>query len=331
MSGVASPVRIGILGFSDIARRRFIPAADRAGNAVVTAVGTRDAERLGHSLPGGGPFTVLSYEALLANPDVDLVYISVPNHLHERWTLNALEAGKHVLCEKPLGLSAASVTRMTDRARAKGLLLAENIAYLLHPVHERVRELIASGRIGRVRQLRAAFGFRLTDRENFRLDPLRGGGAVSDLACYPLSAARHFLSGGRYTFSGYAFERGGLNTGLVASGVTSADEGFLCSIGFEQQYECGYEIVGEAGSLRVERAFSLPPDRAALISLAAGGNKTSLDAGRADHFQLMIEKVADAVLLRREFASSYRDALDLSRLTEQLVRSCGVVRAREEA
>ncbi len=322
-------IRIGILGCSDIARRRFVPALQKAGNASLSVVASRDPEKAKSWYPAAD-YDTAHYDDLLAGDKTELVYISLPNHLHEEWVMKALEHGKHVICEKPLALSPGSVKRLTAYAGQKGLLLYENIMYLHHPQHRMVKDMIASGVIGKIRELRTSFGFLLQDREGFRMKPAEGGGAFLDQARYPLSAALFFLEGSDYRFNGRAFFRNGLNVAMTASAVTDRKERFLFSIGFEQQYECWYEIVGEQGRLRVDRAYTTPADLANTIQLTTGGVSSVVSVPPADHFTLMLEKVCDRILQEGDHSVLYRAADRLAQLAEQVWESCDRVDLGEQ-
>jgi hypothetical protein len=168
------PLRVGVLGCSDIARRKFIPALARCERGVLAAISSRTPAKAAAAVADCSS-EILSHEELLACPGVDLVYLSLPNHLHEEWALRVLAAGKHLLCEKPLGLSPESVERMLLAAEQHGLLLYENLMFLHHPQHAVVRELVCSGRIGRIRALRAVFTIPFPKSGDFRLDPMQGG------------------------------------------------------------------------------------------------------------------------------------------------------------
>jgi predicted dehydrogenase len=313
--------RIGILGCSAIARRRFLPALQKARNASLSVIASRDIEKAKRCFPAL-TYDAADYDGLLASPDVDLVYISLPNHLHEAWVLRALEAGKHVICEKPLAPSLESAIRMTGYAEQKGLLLYENIMYLHHPQHRIIKTMIASGAIGRVRELRTVFSFTLQDKEGFRTNAQQGGGAFLDLARYPLSAALFFLKGAQYRFNGRAYFRSGLNVAMEANVLTERDERLIFSIGFEQPYECWYEIVGEKGTLRIDRAYTTPADLANPIQVVTVSGAISIAVPAADHFMLMLENVCDLILQERGFCAPYQDARRLALLAEQAWKSC---------
>ena len=197
MTDVA-PVRFGILGAANIARA-FTRGLAGSPLAAVAAVASRDKARAGAFAAGLGiPRAHGSYEALLADPEIDAVYIPLPNDLHAAWAIRAAEAGKHVLCEKPLAVGGEEARAMFAAARARGVCLAEAYPYMSQPQTLRLRELLAEGAIGRVQTVTAAFGFALCtpeglplgDPANIRLDPARGGGALLDAGTYAMSLIR---------------------------------------------------------------------------------------------------------------------------------------------
>ena len=186
-AGSRERLRFGILGAADIARKALIPAIEEAGNAELVALASRDPVR-GRGLFGGRLYG--DYQALLDDPDVDAVYVPLPNHLHREWALGGLAAGKHVLCEKPLALTAAEAEEMAVAARGSGRLLMEAFMYRFHP---RIRTAVESLRRNPPAEVRASFGFPLDAPGNYRLDPAMGGGALLDVGCYTIDLARWIL------------------------------------------------------------------------------------------------------------------------------------------
>jgi xylose dehydrogenase (NAD/NADP) len=181
------PVRWGFLGAGAVATRVLAPAVHASAHAELYGAAARDPERAAALRPTGRAFA--SYDELLAEPDVDAVYVALAHHQHLPWTLAALEAGKHVLCEKPLGLNVAEVDEMTAAAARSGRLLVEALFYRWHPQVRRAEQLVRDGHVGAVRGVDAVFSFHGVAAGNFRLDPQRGGGALYDVGCYPISAA----------------------------------------------------------------------------------------------------------------------------------------------
>jgi len=321
MENSKAAVRIGILGCSEIARRKFIPALENCRNACLAALSSRDREKAAELLPGID-CPILTHDELLLNESVDLVYLSLPNHLHEEWSIRVLDAGKHLICEKPLSTSLASAERILDCAVRNNRLIYENQMFLFHPQHAIVQSLIEAGRIGRVVALRAFFGFPVPKTGDFRLDPDQGGGAFHDLARYPLGIAVHLLKGGLRNFRGQSLRHDGLNTAVTGTALTDADELFNFTILFGQQYESLYEVVGDAGKIRLERAFTTPGDYPNRIILTEGSAVTEIPVPPADHFQLMIEDISDIILTGRDFSFLNRRAAFIARLADDMERGC---------
>jgi dTDP-3,4-didehydro-2,6-dideoxy-alpha-D-glucose 3-reductase len=317
----SQPVRVGLLGYSDIACRRFLPALRQSPRAQLIAIGSRDPHttRLRFDAPD---CEILSYDALLERADIDLIYLSLPNHLHAEWAIRALTAGKHVLCEKPLGLDAAEVIRMHDVADRHGRLLYENLMYLHHPQHAAIKALAASGRIGRLRSLRATFTIPALPAENWRNDPDCGGGAFHDQIRYPLSAACYFFSGQDYIFQGRKVYNGELLTTMYGSAVTEQKEIFHFSIGFGLPYQSTYVLKGDRGSVRVARAFTTPADLANEIIVSSAGRDESFIVPPADHFLLTIEHVCALLATPELFPQIRARNVRLATLADDLYRSC---------
>ncbi len=186
-----APLRIGILGAARIARQ-FVGGVAGSLTVVVTAVASRDRARAAAFVADLQlPHVCDDYQALLESPHIDAIYNPLPNGLHGVWSIRAMQAGKHVLCEKPLAASAAEARAMYAAARAAGVTLVEAYPYRAQEQTIRLHSLIADGAIGRLRTIHAAFGFPLRDRDDIRLDPVLAGGALMDLGSYPLSLIRY--------------------------------------------------------------------------------------------------------------------------------------------
>ena len=189
------PLRIGVLGAARIARL-FIEAARPSSKVVITAVASRDRDRgraFAQDLGIGRVHD--NYDALLADTDIDAVYVPLPNNLHAHWSIRAAEAGKHVLCEKPLAASAAEARAMFAAATRHGVYLVEGYPYRAQPQTIAMRKLLAERAIGEVRLIQAAFGFPLSDAANIRMDPALAGGALMDAGSYPVSFVRTVAGG----------------------------------------------------------------------------------------------------------------------------------------
>ena len=212
------------MGNANIARVCVIPAIQKSRNGTVHALATRSPEHAGQVAGENHIEQVYdSYDALLADPEIDAVYIPLPNHLHHPWTLKALKAGKHVLCEKPLACNANEAQEMASAAGDAGLVLMEAFMYRFHPRSQRIKQMVAEGSIGTPCLVRSAFCFRMgekdrTDTENARLKPEMGGGALLDVGCYSVSVARWLLGSEPDTgtgTSGLSFRRSGYARGRL--------------------------------------------------------------------------------------------------------------------
>lgn len=314
-------VHVGILGCSDIAERKFMPALANCNRAEPAAVSSRSADKAA-AFAAKLNCLHLSHEGLVASPTVDLVYLSLPNHLHEEWSIKALEAGKHLICEKPLSTSLASAERILACARRNNRLIYENQMFLFHPQHSLVKAMIENGKIGKVRELRSFFGFPTPRKGNFRLDPLQGGGAFHDLARYPLGIAAHLLSSLPADFRGHSTWCNDLNTAVAGTAVNANNEIFSFGIRFGQQYEARYEVIGESGRIRLERAYTTPAELENRIVLTVGAKTTETVVPAADHFRLMLEKICTIIQTGSDFSVLNRQAATIARLAEQMEKGC---------
>src|SRR4029453_9382581 len=236
-------VRWGLLSTAPI-NLKLLAAAEQSDRAEVVAVGSRDAARAeSYAREHGRAGAPGSYDALLADEEVDAVYVSPPNGLHIDWTMRALEAGKHVLCEKPMSRRADEVERALDLAEARGLVLSEGFMWRHHPQTERLVELIRGGAVGPLRLIRAAFSFPLAierSPRDARFDPELDGGAMMDVGCYCVSAIRLFggepesVAGEQYVGpTGVDVVFAG-TLGQADGGVSPFDCGLVCGGGGER-------------------------------------------------------------------------------------------------
>ena len=305
-------VRWGILGCAGIAEKAFIPAVLGSPNGALAAIAARDpsrarawADRFGFARAHP------SYADLVADPDVDAIYNPLPNDLHAEWSIRALKAGKHVLCEKPMALDAAEVAAMIQAAEAGGVLLMEGFMYKFHPQIDRTLALVRSGRIGEVRSVHSSFTFRFgRDGANYRWSPAQGGGALYDVGCYTLSAARLVL--GAEPVSVFARARIDPATGidLTTSALLEFPGGRFasCEASFEAQFQSLLLVVGSEGTLRLDRAFSAK-DLDVAIEVVRGGDTEKVPVAKAGMFRLMVEHFGDAVLGREPLRYPAGDAL----------------------
>ena len=249
------PLRWGLISTARI-NRALIPAIRGAGRSELTTVASRTLERArDYAREWKIPRALGSYEALLDDRDIDVVYNSLPNHLHAEWTVRALEAGKHVLCEKPLALTVDDVDRIADACRRTGKVAAEAFMYRHHPMTQAVQAFAASGRLGTITMYRGAFTFLLSRSDDVRLDPAMGGGALWDVGCYPVSYA-NLIAGGPPA-EVFGLQRVDRGVDLEFSGMMRYADGSIAQFdcGFAGPFRTEMEIVGNGGTLRIQRPF----------------------------------------------------------------------------
>jgi predicted dehydrogenase len=303
-----------------------IPGIRRAARCEVVAIGSRDeararavAER--HAIPRVHG----SYEALLADPDVDAVYVPLPNHLHAEWTLAAARAGKHVLCEKPLAMTAADAQRMVDGCRSAGVILMEAFMYRLHPSWVAVRELVAGGRIGRLVAVDSWFSYHNDDPANIRNVAAFGGGALYDIGCYSVNLSR-MLFGEEPTGVRAAIVRDPASgVDVLTSGILEFGSGtatFTCSTRAEPDQRV--DVYGSGGRISIGIPFNIPPDRPTEVHVTAGGDPPvapateTLTFAPADPYAVEAERFAAAVLDGAPLATPPEDAVANLRVIERL-------------
>ncbi len=247
-----------------------------------------------------------TYEALLADPEIDIIYNPLPNHLHAEWTIKALRAGKHVLCEKPLALTLAEVDAMSAAARETGKALAEAFMYRHHPQTLKVKEIVDNGALGKLQLIKGSFTFNLTRQGNFRFQKETGGGSIWDVGCYPISYARMLVGAEPLEVFGWQVMGAALS---LSKGAGGADMTFVGQMRFANdvhaQFDCGFqsplrsfmEIVGSEGSLAVPRPFK--PGRNEKIFLTRGDKTETIRIPGQQLYLGEVEDMADAVLFGR--------------------------------
>lgn len=287
------PLRIGVVGAGRIVTTRFIPALNDCADATLQVVASRESSRAhGH----GAARVTTRYDDVFEADDVDAVYIGTHNGLHRDQALAALRHGKHVLCEKPLGRNAAECSELLDAAREAGVLLVEAFMYRSHPQVALLQRLIAQGTIGTVRSVEASFSFLLTRKDDVRLVPEWGGGALLDVGCYCVNFSRLILGDAprRVTaMAGFDAEFG-IDTSL--SGVLDYGDGrhAVISCGFDSGLRNRALVSGTAGVIELPTAFQTFPDKPTQVLVHRDGATETHAVPAADSFGLMLASFVDA-------------------------------------
>jgi len=273
-------VRWGILSTANI-NRRVIPAIRASARGELVAVASREGDRAAdYASQWEIPHFFGSYQSMVDSELIDAVYISLPNHLHAEWTVRFLEAGNHVLCEKPLALSMNEVDQMIAASQSSGCVLAEAFMYRHHPQTKLMGDWVRSGRLGEVSLVRGIFSFKIQSRENVRLNPKMGGGSLWDIGVYPISLAQFVMGDPPEKVYGDQWV-----------GETGVDETFLGQLQYSQ-----VEILGTEGRLTLNRPFIQLDKTRQLTFHPASGDPEALDVEEKELYLGQVEDMNAAIL-----------------------------------
>jgi predicted dehydrogenase len=317
-------VRWGVLGAAKIATEKVIPAMQRGNYCQVTAIASR---RLDRAQATAGRLGIAkaygSYEALLADPEIDAVYIPLPNHLHVPWSIKALEAGKHVLCEKPIGLSAAEGQKLLEAARQHPRLkVMEAFMYRHHPQWRRAKQLVTEGEIGELRTIQSFFSYFNADPDNIRNQAALGGGGLMDIGCYPVSLSRFIFGAEPERVCGIVEYDPQFHTDRLASGILDFGRGtstFTCSTQLAPYQRVS--IFGTEGRVEIEIPFNAPPDRPCRLWHQRGAEIEEIRLEVCDQYTIQGDLFSQAVLNDTEVPTPLSDAVANMQVIEALVRS----------
>jgi predicted dehydrogenase len=323
-----SKVRWGVLGVAKIASEKVIPAMQRGQWSEVTAIASRDlakAQTASNTL--GIPKAYGSYEELLADPDVDAVYNPLPNNLHVPWSIQALEHGKHVLCEKPIALTAAEARRLVEARDRTGAKIQEAFMVRTHPQWLKVREIVQRGAIGDLRSMLGAFSYFNRDPANIRNLPAAGGGALMDIGCYLINTAR-FLYGREPVRVTGAIER---DPDMPVDRLTSMllDFGTGHAVGTCSTQMVAYQrmqILGTTGRIELPIPFNAPPDRPCRILVdngadLFGGGISHIELDTCNQYTIQGDLFSRAILDNADVPSPIEDAVRNMACIEAIFRS----------
>ncbi|HET6879122.1 MAG TPA: Gfo/Idh/MocA family oxidoreductase [Pirellulales bacterium] len=319
-----SVVRWGILGVAKIATEKVIPAMKKAKHVEVLAIASRSADKARQAATRLGlPRSFGSYDALLDDAEIDAVYIPLPNHLHVPWAIRCLDAGKHVLCEKPIGLSVAEAEQLVAVARKHPRLkLMEAFMYRHHPQWVTARQLIGDGKIGELRTIQTLFSYFNRNASDVRNQADIGGGGLMDIGCYPISLSRFvFRAEPKRVFATIEYDPE-FRTDRLVSGVMDFGTGsgtFTCGTQLAPYQRV--HIVGTAGRIEIEIPFNAPPDRPCRLWHQHGSGIEEIVFDVCDQYTIQAELFSRAVLDDTPVPTPIEDAVANMRVIEALVRS----------
>jgi xylose dehydrogenase (NAD/NADP) len=321
----------GVLGTANIARSQVVPAIRSSTNGCVAAVAGRDVSRTRDFAKLLGIDTAFeSYAALIASPEIDAVYIPLPNSLHADWAIKAANAGKAVLCEKPLALNGDEAQGVVDAFSSRGVPLMEGFMYRFHPQNLHVLKLVADGVIGEVREVRSHLSVQIMDPPdtgNVRFNAVLGGGSLLDMGCYAINVARHVMGDEPGSVMGILYTDPQFGVDLSAAAILEFGGGRTAAISssFCAGGQGVYQVIGTKGVIEVPRAIILGMGsrlgEGLVVVVDEDGRRTETRFEAVDQYRLMVEAFAAAVLLGAPVPYDPRDSIRNLRVCDAIVAS----------
>lgn len=319
-----SKVRWGVLSTANIGTAKVLPAMQRGELCDVVGIASRNLEKAQAAATRLGiPKAYGSYEALLADPEIDAVYNPLPNHLHVSWTIKALEAGKHVLCEKPIGLSSAEARELVAAAaQYPHLKVMEAFMYRHHPQWQRAKAIVAGGGVGELKTIQSFFSYFNTDPNNIRNMAEIGGGGLMDIGCYNISFSRFIFGAEPTRVLGLIEHDPNFKTDRIASGILDFGHGtatFTCSTQLSNYQRVN--IFGTEGRVEIEIPVNAPPDRPCRMWHQRGGAIEEIVLDVVDQYTIQGDLFSAAVLNDTPVPTPLTDAVANMQMIEAVVAS----------
>ncbi|MBL1233705.1 MAG: Gfo/Idh/MocA family oxidoreductase [Flavobacteriales bacterium] len=311
-------LKIGVLGCANIAKKSVVPAILSISDFELVAVASRTAEKAQEFANLFGCEAVEGYQKLIDKKDIDVIYMPLPTGLHEEWVLKALEADKHILIEKSLAMNYSSAEKMVQKAKEKGLLIMENFMFLYHNQHQIVKQLIAEGKIGKIRCFRSSFGFPPLPSNNFRYNKKLGGGALLDAAAYTIRASQLFL-GNDLNVKAASLNYNENDIDIFGGAFLKNKNGLFSEVafGFDNFYQCNYEIWGSKGKIIAHRAFTPAPDFKPLITVEQQEEKFDIEVPAENHFINILHEFVKNVR-KQNYKPKYDEILNQAKLLQEV-------------
>ena len=317
-------IRWGVLSTARIGTETVIPAMQLGEYSKVTAIASRQLEKAqAQASKLGIKKAYGSYEELLTDPDIDAVYIPLPNHLHVPWAIKVLNAGKHVLCEKPIGLSAVEAQKLLDAARKfPRLKIMEAFMYRHHPQWKWAKQKVSEGNIGEVRTIQTFFSYYNADPENIRNKADIGGGGLMDIGCYCISLSRFIFGAEPWRVCGIMEEDPNMKVDRLTSGILKFNKGtstFTCSTQLVPYQRVN--IFGTKGRIEIDIPFNVPSDRPCKIWYGDGNRIEEIVLDVCNQYTIQGDLFSRAVLEDREVPVPLEDAVANMQVIEALISS----------
>ena len=317
-------IKWGILGTSNFAQTKVIPAMLNSQHTELVAIASRDLSKAQAAAQKFGlPKAYGSYEELLADPEIDVIYNPMPNHQHVPWSIKALEAGKHVLCEKPVGLNSAEAEKLLAAAQQHpNLKVMEAFMYRLHPQWIRAKEIVKAGGIGELKTIQSFFSYFNNDGNNIRNKADIGGGGMMDIGCYNISFSRFIFDAEPTRVIGILERDPNFHTDRIASGILDFGNGtatFTCSTQLTSYQRCN--IFGTEGRIEIEIPVNAPPDQPCRIWHQRGTEIEEISFEICDQYILETDAMSLAVLNDTAVPTSLEDAVANMKIIEAIDQS----------
>jgi predicted dehydrogenase len=317
-------LRWGVLSSAKIGREKVIPAIQSSEHGEVVAIASRtqaSADQAAKEL--GIKHAYASYEDLLADPNIDAIYNPLPNHLHVPWSIKAIEAGKHVLCEKPLGLNTADVEKLIAVAQQHPHIhVMEAFMYRFHPQWKTVKNLVRDGKIGQVRSIHSHFSYNNHEPDNIRNNADWGGGALMDIGCYCISLSRFIYDEEPLRVLGQITPYAGYEVDCFVSGIMEfADGNATFSATTKSESGQYVKIHGEQGSILMPLPFSPQPSASTQIILKRNDVSEEIIQPPSDHYRNMADEFAQSVFAKVSVPTPLSDALANMKIIDAIFAS----------
>lgn len=317
-------IKWGVLSTARIGVNKVIPAMQQGNYSGIVAIGSRNLQKARKVADQHGIQKAYgSYEELLADPDIEAIYNPLPNHLHVEWTRKAFEAGKHVLCEKPIGLNAADAENLLETSKQfPKLKVMEAFMYRLHPQWKKTRELVKNGAIGDLKTIQSFFSYFNDDPGNIRNQADIGGGGLLDIGCYCISLSRFIFDKEPERVIGAVEYDPLLETDRLASGILDFGNGsatFTCST--QLNYFQRVNILGTKGRIEIEIPFNAPPDRPCRIWLQQGDGQEEIQFEICNQYTIQGDLFSLAILQDTDVPTPLEDALENMRVIDGIKQS----------
>ena len=324
---MSKKIRWGVLSTASIGIRKVLPAMQRGSLTEVVAIASRDLAKARETASSLGiPTAYGSYEELLADPTIDAIYNPLPNQFHVPWTIKTAEAGKHVLCEKPISLTVAEAESLLSVRERTGVKIGEAFMIRSHPQWLRAKELIDAGRIGALRAVVACFSYFNVDPKNIRNQVESGGGALYDIGCYCIQAARYGFGAEPLRVVGCVDRDPAMHTDRLTSAILEFAGGqaiFTCSTQVVPYQRV--QFLGAKGRIEIEIPFNAPNDRPTRIVIDGGdlfgADRVTEEFAICDQYTLQGDQFSKAILDNREVPVSLEEAIRNMKVIEAIFRS----------